>query len=386
MKKVIIVIFTGIVVFIVVTLLMNKCTSALRESIENETKKEVSVKENKYDINAPFSEYNLNGFYEWLDYVNYIKNNFIDEKIVKCIGDLYDVDVIRYYDRWDKREYTGLSVRANIITRAQNYTLKMVLQPNKNWTDLPLTENFKNKFNEKEGVIGYYNLSEMVLTNLQDVNIYMNTKIVKLNVNDVAYLEKINERVIGNEDEAIEKAKMQFAGNILSQFPITIEKYSSVDYMFCVVFDDRGYIDNIYYLGEEYHYSDEEDAEFQPNVGYLDNIKDINECVYELCVSEEYLMKGSYDITNLNIHGSNMYYYKMDREYRNKVFSSNGILPIKDYIKDSLEVISYDENKKEAIVKIEIKDKKIYYKIKLDIDENYCLENDSVELFKEEDK
>ena len=64
MKKVIIATVTGIAVFIIVTLLMNKCTSVLRESIENETTKQVVDNNKKYDINAPFSEYNLNGFYD----------------------------------------------------------------------------------------------------------------------------------------------------------------------------------------------------------------------------------------------------------------------------------------------------------------------------------
>ena len=81
-----------------------------------------------------------------------------------------------------------------------------------------------------------------------------------------------------------------------------------------------------------------------------------------------------------------MYYYKMDRKYRYKVFENNGILPIKDYLKDSLEVISYDEDTKEAIVKIETDEKKIFYKIKLDIDTSYWLNDATVELYREEDK
>ena len=159
--------------------------------------------------------------------------------------------------------------------------------------------------------------------------------------------------------------------------------------MFTYITDNKDYIDNIYYLGIKYHYEDEyvDDEDYIPlESGYLDNIEDIEECVYELCVSEEYLMKGNYEITSLDTHGSNMYYYKIKSKYREKVFNSNGILPIKDYQKDSLEVISYDENSKEAIVKIETEDKKIYYKIKLNIDEYYTLEDADVSLYKEENK
>ena len=364
MKKMIIVIITGIAVFIIVTLLMNKCTSALRESIENETTKQVVENNKKYDINTPFSEYNLNGFYEWLDYVNYIKNNFIDEKIVKCIGKLYDVDVIRYYDRWDKREYTGLSVRADIIARAQNYVLKLVLQPDGNWTDLPITENFRNKFDEKDGVLKYYNLSNDVLKNEEMV--YVGNGIIKFNITDKNYIQKVNHIIYGKNYDIN-----------------TVSLVDSIESVFCVIFDDRDYIDNIYYLGETYHY--ETDAETK-NIFSLDNVEDIKNCIYELCISEEYLLKGNYELSDITCHGMNMYYYTIDNNYRDKVFHSNGILPIKDYLKDSLEVISYDENTKEAKAKIETEDKKIFYKIKLDIDEDYWLNNATVELDREEDK
>ena len=359
MKKVIIVIITGIAVFIIVTLLMNKCTSVLRESIENETKKANNKTEKKYDINIPCFDYNLDSYDDWYDYINYINDNYIDEKLrgyanirelVRSYEELkvYDENevplVLKNVEQSRKEYYTGHVIKQSIIYPAHKFILSNnLLKQNNDWKGLPLTENFKNKFNEKDGVLKYYNLPE----------------------------------------DLIDKGELNglFSITITDNIP---NDYESIKYEFICIFNDEGYFDNIYYFGrymEEYMPPDSIKLEIE-----LDDVDVIKACVHEICVSEEYLMKGGDELTDFDDYISGMNNLKINHKYRDEVFHSNGILPIKDYLKDSLEVISYDENIKEAIVKIETEDKKIYYKIKLDIDEYYCLDNATVELDREEDR
>ena len=360
MKKMIIVIITGIAVFIIVTLLMNKCTSVLRESIENDTKKAINKTEKKYDINVPCFDYNLDSYDDWYDYINYINDNYVDEKlrgyanireIVRSYEELkvYDENevplVLKNVEQSRKEYYTGHVIKQSIIYPAHIFILSNnLLKQNNDWKGLPLTENFKNKFNEKDGVLKYYNLPE----------------------------------------DLIDKGELNglFSITITDNIP---KDYESIKYEFICIFNDDGYFDNIYYLGknmEEITY----DVDMIPLQFGMDDSDYVKWCVHELCVSEEYLMKGGDKITDFDCHINAINDFKINYKYQDKVFSSNGILPIKDYLKDSLEVISYDENTKEARVKIETEDKKIFYKIKLDIDEDYWLDNATVELDREEIK
>ena len=363
MKKIIVVTICGIIAFIVVSYITNSCNRKIIDSIESETKEVVLETTVKYDVNVPFSEYNLNSYDKWYDYINYINEHYVDEKMKKFAN---VEELANYYIDWKTMENTGERIKQNIIRRAQNYTFYSILQSNNDWTDLPITENFRKKYNEKDGVLKYYNLPREIFYDIEESNIgYGN--IFKLKFNE-EYIEEINNKIYGkNYDRQ------------------TVGLVEKGECEFCVVFDDRDYIDNIYYLGNIMHeYID--DPDYVQLELELDDIDYIRDCVYELCVSEEYLMKGSYELTDFDNHISNMNVYSINYKYREKVFNSNGILPIKDYQKDSLEVISYDENSKEAIVKIETEDKKIYYKIKLNIDEYYTLEDADVSLYKEEKK
>lgn len=339
MKKVIIVIITGIAVFIIVTLLMNKCTSALRESIENETIKQVETT-SQYDLDRIIGEYNFITYNQISDYVNYILDNYVDEKFRNYI-DTFEIEE-SVTDSLVKKYSNGRFIINSSINMAQENVFAYMFKSNSDWTDLPITDNFREKFSKAGSIANYYSLPE----------------------------------------DLIDKGKQNgFSIIITDNIP---ENYESIEYRFVCIFNDDGYFDNIYYFGrymEEYMPPDSIKLEIE-----LDDVDVIKACVHEICVSEEYLMKGGDELTDFDDYISGMNNLKINYKYRDEIFNSNGILPIKDYIKDSLEVVSYDENTKEARVKIETKDKKIYYKIKLDIDEYYCLENATVELDREEDR
>ena len=346
MKKIIGVTICGIISFIIVPYIINSCNKNLFGDIETEIKKEsvINDKSNEkievYDINKLVSSYDFDYYEEWEDYIEYIINNYLDYKFMSLIDVQYVAKDYFHYRNW--KNLSGDDIRNSIIYDINVKVFKNMFKSNFDWTDLPITDNLKAKFSKAGSIAKYYDLPE----------------------------------------DLIDRGEQNgFSIIITDNIP---KDYESIEYKFLILEDDKNYIDNIYYLGkimEEYLPPDYVQLELE-----LYDVDYIRDCVYELCVSEEYLMKGSYELTDFDTHISNMNVYSINYKYREKVFNSNGILPIKDYIKDSLEVISYDENSKEAIVKIETEDKKIYYKIKLNIDEYYILEDADVSLYKEENK
>lgn len=320
------------------SLLMNKCTSALRESIKNETIKEVETT-SKYDLDLTIDEFNFSSGREQSNYVNYNVDNYVDEKFRKFVDTF---EIVKLISSSICRNERKTFVINNMLYNAQKKIFSYMFKSNSDWTDLPITDNFRTKFSKAGSIAKYYNLPEDLI------------------------------------DRGEQKGFSIF-------FTDNVPKgYESIEYRFLLFEDDKGYIDNIYYLGrnmEEYMSPDSIKLEIE-----LDDVDVIKACVHEICVSEEYLMKGGDELTDFDDHISGMNNLSINYKYRDKVFRSNGILPIKDYLKDSLEVISYDENIKEAIVKIETEEKKVFYKIKLEIDNSFQLQNSKVEFYKEEIK
>ena len=362
MKKLIMVTICGILSIMIITFTINSCNKKLFGDIDDELETTKMETTSEYDLDFSINEYDFKTQDERKKYVTYINENFVGKEFNRFT----DIDkIVELISKSLYKDNNKKFVINNLIFSSYKNLLLYMLQPNNDWTDLPITENFRKKFNEKDGILKYYNLPREIFYDIEESNIKYGN-IFKLKFNE-KYIEEINTKIYGKDYD--------------NQTVAVVEKG---DYEFCIVFDDKDYIDNVYYLGkniEEYLPPDYVQLELE-----LDDIDYIRDCVYELCVSEEYLMKGSYELTDFDTHISNMNVYSINYKYREKVFKSNGILPIKDYQKDSLEVISYDENNKEAIVKIETEDKKIYYKIKLNIDEYYTLEDADVSLYKEEKK
>lgn len=374
MKKVIIVIISGIIIFVSVSLLMNKCTNDMRKKIENETKEEMQIEETKkYELEVKASEYGLiNSDDNWFEYVKYINDNYVDEKFRKFSS---IKDVVELFDKGLYRKIAnGDYVKKNLMGSAQETIFKILLTPNSEWADLPITENIRKKFNEKDGVLGYYklptDLMEKGTFEHEGDNIY---KIRREGIYDNSYFESHKEKY-----SYVEELRKKFPN-----VPITMKYPDGRYYYFCYMFDENGYFDNIYYLGGIDYY---DDSDIHKDVIELNNNEDIKECLLEICSTEDYLLKKEDDNISINEHISKLYDYNINYKYRNKILKEDGILPIKNIIKDSLKVEEYNNNTHKAIVSVEIENKKIYYDIELFIDDKYYLTDTKVELYKEEKK
>lgn len=372
MKKVIIIILSGIIIFVSISLIMNKCTNDMRKTIENEIKQEIQVEETKkYELNKNTLEYNLKTYDDWCDYLNYINENYVDVKFNKFA----EIESIADFNKdFPPINSLGIDIKKSLIRSAQENIFQLLLTPNGDWTDLPITENIRKKFKEEEGVLGYYKLPtdliEKGTLGYEGNNIY---KIRREGIYDNSYFESHKEKF-----SYVEELRKKFPN-----VPITMKYPDGRYYYFCCIFDENGYFDNIYYLGGIDYY---DDSDIYKDVIELNSINDIKECILEICSSEEYLIKKGDNYKSINEHISKLYDYCMDYKYRNKILEENGILPIKNIIKDSLKVEQYDNNTHKAVVSVEVDNEKIYYDIELFIDDKYYLTDAKVELYKEKEK
>lgn len=356
MKKVIIAI-SGIAVLIIVSLLINKCRHSIKRTIDDEQKNIIETTK-KYELEVAASEYGLVSKNDnWLEYVEYINENYVDEKFKK-FSDINSV--MKFFDKklW-REDADGNFVMLNLISSAKKNVFKYILRPDCDWSDLPITDNLRNKFNEKDGILSYYNLPKDI----------------------------IGKGKLGTDGDNIYKV-------------VVGENDDKTNYIFYYLLDDRGYFDIIYYLGELSY-----DPILEGNYNNrfpLNDVESIKNCILEICASENYLLESDDEYLNIKDHYSNMCICCMDDDFRDKVFKNNGILPIKDYMKASLKIDKYDDDKKEAIVKVETNNKVIYYKIVLELfkdeyiesvnydsiitDYGLYLKDAKVELYKEETK
>ena len=216
-KNIIIVLIIGGCLILAVIMLVTK-----KWNKQNITKK------NEYDLNKTVIELNLKSN-DYHKYIEYLRNMMHPEELKIYI----DVDnyVKGIKDAEYSRKTTTGSVRLkNFYSHAYACVIDELIKKETSWDDLPLTVNFRKKFNEKDGII-------------KEVDDYF-PSLSEFELNDKDGIFNISRYWIA--DDAYEKYTQE---QIEFMLDYGAGAYNLDKYNYKFILDDKGYIDDIIFLG-----------------------------------------------------------------------------------------------------------------------------------------
>lgn len=123
------------------------------KNVLKETEIVVMETKEKYDFTKPIEELHLGKLDNYVDYVTELSKQLKPIELRELVT--IDINYVADYQRsyYGKQE-NGKQIFLELQYECYKELLNRVTTPNSDWTGLPLTENFRNKYNEKESVVG----------------------------------------------------------------------------------------------------------------------------------------------------------------------------------------------------------------------------------------
>lgn len=186
----------------------------------------INPKENqnyKYDISKEVGDYSFNNDIDYRDYLKDISRIIEPHELVRFI----DYDSFYFSQKFDNFK-TGNEQIVPLIKDAYNNLINYIVQPNQDWSNLPLTENFRKKFNERDGVI----------------------KECDYNYKSISKYSYDNKTFSIDYDWVPDDAHEKYTDDEI-EFMLTYGAgaYNLDRYNYEFVLDDKGYLDDIVFLG-----------------------------------------------------------------------------------------------------------------------------------------
>ena len=363
-KKLSIIVFVFIIVFLIVRGCNNFLSNKIREDINKDKigkiEKEAS---DEIDLNKPFSYYNIKNEIELDIFIERIAKYLKPKELQKYIDySLYEYKYIK--DSWNKID--NLYEILNKLPKGTYANLLEQLLYNKvNYDEAPLTEYFKEKFDSAKGILYDYGL-EIGSQEFKWVGYDYEKKYFVVETN--------------KGDEIIENIDKWYI-------------YSQDYHYFNFVLDEEGYLDDIVF--DHIKHMTDEFGEKIPEIDkYLMNDEEVvKEVIKWLCTPVEYGRKTAPVDDWYHAYNEDLEYGFTDgfRAYTKGVWNNGdwyhgvvptGILPYEDY--ESFNIESIDMDNKIAVIKVELEDKYVYYDISWTTDENYRLDTIEAKFNREE--
>ena len=364
-KKLGIVVFIFIIIFLIVRGCNNYLTNKIREDISEDEiiKIEKDAKE-EIDLNKSFSYFNITTNDELHGFLKLVGKNLVPSSLSKYID--YENETgfsINGYN-WDAKNnlYEVLDMLSSIAYRN---LLKQLLYNKVNYDEAPLTEHFKEKFDSAKGILYDYGLE------IGSQEFYW----VVCDYEKKYFVVETNKG-----DEIIENIDKWYI-------------YSQDYHYFNFVLDEEGYLDDIVF--DHIKHMTDEFGEKIPEIDkYLMNDEEVvKEVIKWLCTPVEYGRKTAPVDDWYHAYNEDLEYGFTDkfRAYTKEVWNNGdwyhgvvptGILPYEDY--ESFNIESIDMDNKIAVIKVELDDKYVYYDISWTIDENYRMDTIEAKFNREE--
>ena len=339
-KKLTMIVFVFIIVFLIVRGCNNYLTNKIREDINKDKVVNTDIeKKEEIDLNKPFSYYKITNDNELRNIIYILKQNIKPYQLQKYI-DLSEFSITHNWSKY-KTIYEYLNVLLDISYRS---FLKDILDNKVNYDEVPLTDSLKKKL--KDGFL----------------NDYIRFDWTKYD------FEKRYFVISDHNGEAQD------------------------DYYFNFILDEEGYLDDIVLekivpmYDEEGIYIPKKDSKL------MNNEEDIKLMISQILLSEDQYV----------FDGDEGYYYMKDPQSRYNRFEEFGFTDkFREYYKelngrglvddklseyDNIYVENIDIGKRKAVVKLEIKELNIikYYDISWTTDENYRMDTIEAKFNKEE--
>ena len=148
-----------VAICIVLVIYVVKPISAKRETIESET-----IERTKYELDKKTVEYNFRKIEDYKDYLLNISEKIKPIELQNCVSIRDEYNRLIYGMEGSK---DGNWVLSEMTKDAYRELLCRVIRHGEDWSELPLTEHFREKFNPGEGVLNdqYYNYEQGVYLN-----------------------------------------------------------------------------------------------------------------------------------------------------------------------------------------------------------------------------
>ena len=182
----------------------------------------------KYDINKTVKELKLQSVDDYIEYLNDLKERIELNELKEMI--VIDKKRANRYKRANlTQKQNGKDIINELVNTAYSDLINLIIQKNQDWSNLPLTESFKKKFSEKDGVIkecdyNYKSISKYSYDN----------KTFSIDYDWIP--DDVNKKYT---DDEIEFMLTYGAG-----------AYNLDRYNYQFVLDDKGYLDDIIFLGK----------------------------------------------------------------------------------------------------------------------------------------
>ena len=227
-------------VFIVAIMILSVFRVTYKKNINDNAIK------SKYDINKKINELNIQDNKEYREYLKDI-SVYINPEQLRAL-----IDYTRFY--YSVKVGGDMSGNEEILMLKKNAYKNMFLvliQKNQDWSNLPLTENFRKKFNEGGGCINEIDARPIVhkIKDYSDIDNdstieYINTT----QLQDYNFDKKtFSVQYDYIPDDAYEKYSEY---NIYYMLYYGAGAYNSDRYNYQFVLDDKGYLDDIIFLGK----------------------------------------------------------------------------------------------------------------------------------------
>ena len=202
----------------------------------------------KYDISKRINELDIQNNKEYREYLKDISVYIKPKQLIDYINyNGFDFPSKNLKNAARNGEDMILALKKN----AYENVLVLLIQKNQDWSNLPLTENFRKKFNEGGGVINEIDTRHIV-HNIKDYSDIDNESTIEYinttQLQDFNFDNKIfSVQYDYIPDDAYEKYSEY---NIYYMLYYGAGAYNSDRYNYQFVLDDKGYLDDIIFLGK----------------------------------------------------------------------------------------------------------------------------------------
>ena len=182
----------------------------------------------KYDINKTVKELKLQSVDDYVEYLNDLKERIELNELKKMI--VIDKKRANRYKRANlTQKQNGKDIINELVNTAYSDLINIIIQKEQNWSNLPLTENFKKKFNEKDGVI----------------------KECDYNYKSISKYSYDNKTFSIDYDWIPDDANKKYTDDEIEfMLEYGAGAYNLDRYNYQFVLDDKGYLDDIIFLGK----------------------------------------------------------------------------------------------------------------------------------------
>lgn len=144
--KIIISIFIIGIIATVIAFMVNHKNGSIKNDSNNKNNNY------KYDINKQVKELNLKTIDDYIEYLNEMKL-LVEPKALREMVIINKRLASIYIDSDAIKSENGYEIKNGLQASAYRNLIEIIIKKNQSWSKLPLTYNFKKKFNGKEGCI-----------------------------------------------------------------------------------------------------------------------------------------------------------------------------------------------------------------------------------------